>query len=361
MKGGSFNRVTGITLSSIQPSSYVIRSPRSAFDESQGANMRDQVVVLRYLKNRLPVATVLAYDSSVENELGSQYVIQGRLAGKPLAEVFPTMTHNDRLHITSMIAKTICQIETIRFPRYGRITAPEAFPRTSGPSGTTSQPEISPLCLGRPLAALEVKQGKSLKDLIFSMIEAWRIKENPNNDEETPGERTGTRHMWVKLREIAQEMDALGMLEGQDGNVLWHWDFAARNILVDKKDENWEITGILDWDDAITVPLVLSRVPPVWLWQFHDNPVGWDGDYDLLPGRALDEREQEIEIHFEEAMARVDQTWFHDAYGVGLWVRRWARFAFNGFRKSEDWKRYHKLVEDWDQYKETNGTTTKVE
>ncbi|XMA18417.1 hypothetical protein WAI453_011208 [Rhynchosporium graminicola] len=47
----------------------------------------------------------------------------------------------------------------------------------------------------------------------------------------------------------------------------------------------WSVSGVLDWDDALAVPLVLSRVPPLWLWLSEDKrPPLLTHDRDVKPG-----------------------------------------------------------------------------
>src|SRR5947207_12624811 len=81
-------------------------------------------------------------------------------------------------------------------------------------------------------------------------------------------------------------------------NILYHCDLEPRNILVvpvyddikTRTEQRWRISSVLDWDDALSVPAVLTRMPPVWLWDFSEDdsddeaiPKDYDGDFDLLP------------------------------------------------------------------------------
>lgn len=113
----------------------------------------------------------------------------------------------------------------------------------------------------------------------------------------------------------------MGMLDSANNdNTLWHWDLAAQNILVEKKNDVWTVTGVIDWDSIISVPRILSRCPSVWLWRYHDEPSDWDGDYDDLPPRDLTDEESLIKRRFDEGMAHVQHgSDMHqsDAYGTG--------------------------------------------
>lgn len=173
-------------------------------------------------------------------------------------------------------------------------------------------------------------------------------------------------------------------------NILFHCDLEPRNILVKassndvetSNNQNWRITSILDWDDALSLPPILTRKPPVWLWDFSDDdpdsesiPDDYDGDIDLLPadwyaessGR-LSEEDLLIKLHFEECYVRklkihspgMDMGIYYDeAYGKGQWIRRLARFALHGFSDSQDLKRLQRFEEEWKLYRLNlgNGNT----
>lgn len=78
--------------------------------------------------------------------------------------------------------------------------------------------------------------------------------------------------VWSRLGQISQEMKSRGFLVCNQ-SVLWHWHFAPRNILVGCTPGNkmWEVTAVLDWDGVLYAPRVLTREPPVWLWQIGDE------------------------------------------------------------------------------------------
>ena len=127
----------------------------------------------------------------------------------------------------------------------------------------------------------------------------------------------------ASLREINQEMKSEDLLTCQQ-LVLWHWDFAPRNILVDRTlDDNWEVTAVLDWDGVLCVPLVLAREPPVRLWQLGDQPDQGSGIDGLPIPRKLTCQEEIIKQHFEDCLkASIDiEDYLDDAYGKGCWAR----------------------------------------
>ncbi|KAG9237381.1 hypothetical protein BJ875DRAFT_370148 [Amylocarpus encephaloides] len=109
--------------------------------------------------------------------------------------------------------------------------------------------------------------------------------------------------------------------------------------------------GIVDWDDVMSAPLVLTRKPPTWLWDDEDyRTSGWDGDCDTKLTRDLTQNEMVVKAHFDQVIARLAPTYIDDAYHRGLWLRRLARFAIYGFSDDRDIERYEAFVEEWDAY-----------
>ena len=43
-------------------------------------------------------------------------------------------------------------------------------------------------------------------------------------------------------------------------------DFQPRNIIVEGGNDQYKVTGLLDWGEVLSVPLVLARKPSAWLW-----------------------------------------------------------------------------------------------
>jgi hypothetical protein len=111
----------------------------------------------------------------------------------------------------------------------------------------------------------------------------------------------------------------------------------------------WTITGVIDWDDALSVPLVLSRKPPSWLW-FEEKDRDWSQNRDKPPERDLTEDELLIKAHFDQLMEKARPGYIEDTYHRGIWLRKLARFALEGFGSSCAYRRYSAFVEEWDKH-----------
>lgn len=340
MRGGSFNRVIGIFFSSSKrhPGSYVLRIPRDPLGV-EADEFENQVAIAHFLEIKLPVPTIHAYDTTTSNAISRQYVLQNRVSGSCLENVYESLSAEERLHIASRVAAMIIRMEHISFPTAGRLMSTSKLPdRCRNLKDLSISLGIGPFQIdGKPGPGFT--HGQSVKDILCGLINS-QIAYCDRHDKRL--------EKWETLHEVILEMDRVGYLKGSDA-VLWHWDFAARNILVDHaKDGPWEISGILDWNDVLSVPRVMSRKLPAWLWHLGGEPAGWTGDSDFLQQqRPLTQEEWTIKDHFDRTIEALSPGYYEEAYQHGRWVRRIARFALHGFIYSQDWKRYEIFMQEW--------------
>ena len=72
---------------------------------------------------------------------------------------------------------------------------------------------------------------------------------------------------FARLSEIIAEM-SLGFFEecSVGLNALHHRDHEPRHKVVEVGSDQYKATGLLDWGEVLSVPLVLAGQPPAWLW-----------------------------------------------------------------------------------------------
>lgn len=125
---------------------------------------------------------------------------------------------------------------------------------------------------------------------------------------------------------------------------------------------------MIDWDECLSMPAVVTRKPPIWLYDFSDAAEHlsfpaiyiYDGaDVDLLPpahyvpgtGR-LDGDKPLVRERFKARLIdrlsaiypKIDRaTYLDDAYGRGRWLRLVARFAIHGVHDNRDYDRFDHL------------------
>ncbi|KAI4091135.1 MAG: hypothetical protein L6R37_007781 [Teloschistes peruensis] len=306
--------------------------------DDKGYDARDQAALQEYLvlSTFLPVPRILAYDSTERNLLHRQYVIQTGIWGLPLADHIRWSSKMDRMYFIPTLANVMHQMENMVFQSSGRLVAASCIAVKKGLEdertdtlrmpGTILQHEAESLCLIKPQPFLfrsgafnrETASYATLKDLMYTQFQAWYTSESSLEPQILYG--------------IAKQMSAIGLFARQEPNVLWHREFGPNNIFVDRTTGEWVVTGIVGWHDVLSVPRVLTRQPPEWLWT--------DGSRANSNSSAqhLDASAQEIKDAFDRYMERISPGWREDAYGTGYWIRRLARFAIDRFQFRGDHK-----------------------
>ncbi|KAL9577030.1 MAG: hypothetical protein Q9212_006638 [Teloschistes hypoglaucus] len=301
----------------------------------KGYNARNQAALQEHLalSTSLPVPRILAYDGTERNLLQRQYVIQTCIAGSPLADSIRLISELDRMYLIPILAKVMHQMENVVFQSSGRLVAASCIAVKKGLEdestdtlrmpGTILQHEADSFVLINPEPFLfrsgafnrETATYETLKDLMYSQFEAW-YKSEPALEPQI-------------LYSIAKQMSTFGLLARQEPNVLWHREFGPDSIFVGKTNGKYDITGIVGWHDVLSVPRVLTRKPPEWLWTV-DSTIN-----------------REVKQAFDVFMERISPGWREDAYGTGYWIRRLARFAIDQFQIRDDVYDYKILQEDW--------------
>ncbi|TGO56450.1 hypothetical protein BCON_0077g00040 [Botryotinia convoluta] len=397
MVGGSYNRVIGLTFpGKSEDRQFILRIPRSPFEDYELYKIRDQAATLLFLKqfDFLCVPTIAAIDTTTDNAIESQFVLQETITGKPLSEGFSTLLLAEKLELTTLVTQLLIKMEDITIEKPGVLAGAQPLPWVSTSIHQSNSPpvisgfHIDPIHVASPLG----KQG--LASLLFNML---------NDQKKTYGTCENVVLLWNQLLDVLKQMEKAGFFKDSDStNILWNWDLCARHIFVEKDDSltpavpcststlditqplnpdhvgdnstesetnnkaeasqtpdgqtqvtsgGWKITGTIDWDDAISVPCVITRVPRTWLW-FDDNERTefWDGERETPPERALTEDELAIKNHFDQIMQQADPNYMNDTYFRGVWIRRLFKFTQTGFCYSADFERCDKFVKDWKNY-----------
>jgi hypothetical protein len=140
MKGGGYHRVIGLTLPSGQKHDYVLRIPRSALDEVEMGEIKDQIAVTLYLSRYdfLHVPVIAAFDTTVNNALKCQYTLQERIDGIAAQDIFYTLPLTERLQIARSMAEMLLQLESVALERPGRLVGTGDLPDCSTVAPTSA-------------------------------------------------------------------------------------------------------------------------------------------------------------------------------------------------------------------------------
>ena len=279
LRGGDFNRIIGITLPTSRSTKnmsrhLILRIPRWG---DQG-KVRHVAATLDYvrLNSNIPTATVLVKDFTNDNPLGSPYLIQNRISGSDLEVLWPDLNHSQQCAIAREVGSVIKSLLSLESTVGGQIEA------KSNSTGTTTSLDIVPFDLKdgadnlieesepqKPLFEGIQRQSQSTVDFFRSQIARWRTVDLASNG----GLIDHSIELWDGMLKVAEEMNDLGLFTSK-GHCLCHGDLQARNIMAKiNPDGSINVTGILDWDDAVFAPKFVTCEPPGWLWGFDPDEV----------------------------------------------------------------------------------------
>lgn len=125
LKGGDYNRITGITLPLAKGEedrnrNLILRVPRWG----QGRTER-VAATLDYVRQNssIPVATIIAKDFSNDDPLKSPYILQSRISGCNLEVLWTDLSHSQRCTVAREIGRVIRSLMTLESPVTGHVEA----------------------------------------------------------------------------------------------------------------------------------------------------------------------------------------------------------------------------------------------
>ena len=334
--GYSFqNCVYALQSSENDKEQYILRVPVSpTFQETDGrcVAIENDVTILGFLVDKLPVPRVKAYSATRENALNAPFTVQTRLPGQSLDHIYADLDHKDKLEIADQFVEVLAMLESVRFNTAGTLTTSSPLPAAMSDVLHTADPLVTVFNEGdaefvRDPKVLGDRAGPDVKSFLVSHLNGWIQKELKDEGEEESLTLADLRQLLAIVEEMANEK---AFNDGPYPVVLHHWDLEARNIMVERSEDRWRICGIIDWDDAHALPRPLARRPPAWIWDF--DPEGFTGyfDNDHHPNNDLSDENLALKSHFDARAAAVLPDYLEDAYGRGRWLRRIWTFARSG-------------------------------
>lgn len=359
--GGGFNRIIGLTLISSSGKEhtpienqrtetrapdtvveYILRIPR--FDYSR---VDDDVAALLFVKrlpeaeHRIPAPDVIAYDETENNCLQSPFMVQNRLKGQPVHEIYHQLDHGQQRRVARELGLVFRRMLAVSSTQAGRLVLPDHNKALDAQIHVTPwDPHMyfSPSKARKPRTTTPYRTGRA-SESVFELLKRSFQRQKAEIRELLPNNalRPSLIDKWCKM---ACEMDAAGHFEEVDGHfALSHLDLAPRNILVDQESPSDRpiISSILDWDEAVLAPPFMSCTPATWIW-------GWKhGDDDDEEPETSEQRE--LRMVFEAAAGPLYVKFaYQPAYQL---ARRLVRFAIDGIRSHECWKESEEMLDLW--------------
>lgn len=354
-------------------------------DEPRKEILDEAAILNLAAESGLPVPKVLAFDTTRDNALGVPYSLHSRLPGTNLESVFYDMTTEEKMEIAAQMADIWASFGKVKFPVSGRLLyddtteAPTKLPLSvSGRHDVAKKAVVRgflsdrsyPVDRNQPL----VEPASSLFDLLAKNIDN---KFEPRKAV-PPGKYDVEVDLGQKLEQILEEMKSeAGWFDEEPAephSILHHLGLEPRNIIADKTagpTGSWRITGLIDWDEVICVPPVLTMIPPLWLWDESDDEnlpeevQEYYDDHDFMPLEYYTEINEDhltvegakVRQRFEEVLVeklykpqygeKALSQWRDDAYGRGRWLRRIWRLAYEGIGSVTAIPRFEQLEREW--------------
>jgi hypothetical protein len=234
---GNFNRTPTVSFED-----FIVRIPR---DSTVG--LKYQVATLKYVETYIgyPVPQVVAFQPSPDkNPLAQGYMIQRRLAGQPLHQIWNNLTFGQKKRAVRQISQILINLNKVRNDSPG-ICSPscklESYPvpafGISEPKFT--KPHIFP---SKPITT---------KDLLLRQCVRRR-------EYEQAATGRSWNEVWDGFESMIHKLHKLNIFPDDDQFHLSHLDLQNRNLLVEVHGDEITMTGILDRDSAIFAPKFMS-------------------------------------------------------------------------------------------------------
>ncbi|OTA84278.1 hypothetical protein M434DRAFT_83422 [Hypoxylon sp. CO27-5] len=252
---------------------------------------------LIHKNTRLPVPTVICYDSTRNNPIGFEWILMDRIDGKPLSQCWQAVTQNAKERIVKQVAEYAVIAFRGQFEGVGNIYPPRSHLASGSqhvgemggraslhhhktPFRTAFQWTKCRLRLVSTELRLKLQETTSSeghRETAAKMLNlAIRLRELGRNFFPTPDCEPN--------RELVDEDDELTD-DGQDEDeeavnkkdrpheptMLWHDAISLDNIIVDK---DGVLCGIIDWACVSCLPLYEACQFPAFLQQARDRHVG---------------------------------------------------------------------------------------
>lgn len=280
---GTFNRVYDIS-----------PDPPYEFSEDESYVMRVSLPVDPYIKTSseaatleyvrrhttIPVARVVAFDPSANNQLGFEWILMEKIPGVPLEEFWDGMSLEAKFQITKETAGFIAQLEKLRFPVIGNLYFKDG--KKTGRIPVANDPDFE---LGEMVhmdfflynrVQVDGPRGPFpnsaswLTALIETEIASLNLLPPPDHPDFDP--EILVLDLCTEKNTILKNCDQLlGLLplvfksqrSKKEQYVLHHGDLNTGNILIDPM--SLKITGVIDWELVSTYPLWVSKRHPKFM------------------------------------------------------------------------------------------------
>ena len=264
---GSFNKTYTVdTKTKLLVKSYVFRV---SLPVEPGDKVRNEVATLDYVKRhtKIPVPTVIAYDSSSNNVLGFEWILMEKIPGSPLSDIWSILSYISKKAITREIASYVLQLREICvFHEIGGL-----YHDHDSKAEFVIGPVVTQFMFmnGRRQLLLRDRGPyhhdsdfvRALIDVQIADIHLLTTMPSydPNFNEDLLEDGPAILRVMDELLSLVPTIFPRGEKEGSFLSALLHPDLSLTNIMIDPN--TLEITGIIDWECTNASPLWQDTYP----------------------------------------------------------------------------------------------------
>ncbi|RDB27521.1 Altered inheritance of mitochondria protein 9, mitochondrial [Hypsizygus marmoreus] len=239
--------------------------------EERQDRVQSEAATLKWLRENtsIPVPRVFAYDGNPDSNVGAAYIIEERIIGQPLHDVWENLDLESRNKIIQQLAPMQAQLLKASFPLIGSlyedISAPTASRFYVGRSAPPVQVERHKINRGpwrTPREYLHSVITEQIQEITFDEERVWAARKHNKADESG----CNIEDFKALYSAILHLVDNVQLLDECDHTFcLSHPDFTTRNMLV-AYDDPTSVVAILDWEGARIQPWWFTSPTPAFMW-----------------------------------------------------------------------------------------------
>lgn len=237
---------------------------------------------MRYLKSsphyNVPVPQVYAWNLTYDNPVGAPYILREAVPGVTISKDgrFYNLPAHATIKVITELAKVQAELsKPCEFDKIGCLYEREDKPgefyvgkMLSFPTGSEEEDAFREQYLG-PFSSLRDMWDARIERETLSAISNWSALPS---DSSIPSRLPPSKANPQQFGELLQLLSGLTSLftppKELSGLCIHHSDLAIRNVLFDPV--TFKITGVIDWEFAMIMPLVITG-------RFPDD-LGWEGN-----------------------------------------------------------------------------------
>lgn len=220
---------------------WIARIPYQTLDQDARTSMLSEIATMKIIKQHttVPVPRIFDFEAAVVQSFGYPFMLMERLSGRTLSNgVATAIPHGFHAKVAKQIANVFTELQNLTFSRIGRVWCGE---------NAEQVPEIIAMSWHESPGPLETS---------FEYFYNQRQGQNRETVALHPDDPDWLTACWV-LKTGLTHMVLEDRVRGPF--PLCHLDLHYGNMLF---DENYNLTGIIDWSNAQAAPLEQLSVSP---------------------------------------------------------------------------------------------------